>query len=69
VTGIDMKVLRVRLGMTQKQLAEALGVSTSQIANYERGFTRGANRRPVVIPRAIEPACENAADQRERGEI
>jgi transcriptional regulator with XRE-family HTH domain len=69
VTGIDMKVVRVRLGMTQRQLAEALGISPSQIANYERGFTRGADRRPAPIPRAIELACEMLLIKRERGEI
>jgi transcriptional regulator with XRE-family HTH domain len=69
VTGTDMKVVRVRLGMTQRQLAEALGVSVSQIANYETGFTRGQERRPVEIPRAIELACQMLLVKRERGEI
>jgi transcriptional regulator with XRE-family HTH domain len=69
VTGIDMKVLRVRLGMTQRQLAEALGISQSQIVNYERGYTRGADPRPVAIPRVVELACQMLEVLRERGEI
>src|SRR5262249_2771549 len=68
VTGIDMKVLRVRLGVTQRQLAVVLGVSTSQLANSERGFPRGENRGPVVTPRAIKLACEMLLIKYTRGE-
>jgi transcriptional regulator with XRE-family HTH domain len=42
---------------TQADAAEALGVSTSLVENYERGIRRGTSQ-PVEIPRYIELACK-----------
>jgi transcriptional regulator with XRE-family HTH domain len=67
VTGTDMRVLRAKLGLTQARLADALGLSVSQIGQYERGVT-GGDRRPVVIPRHIELACEALEARFARGE-
>jgi transcriptional regulator with XRE-family HTH domain len=67
VTGIDMRVLRVRLGLTQAGLGAALGISVSQVGQYERGYTRG-DRRPVTIPRVVELACEALEARHARGE-
>ena len=69
VTGTDMKIVRVRLGMTQRQLAEALGISSSRVGDYERGYTRGKNRKTVEVPKLVELACEMLLVKRERGEI
>jgi len=52
MTADDLRALRKRLGMTQVQLAEALDVQPSTIANYEGG------RGPYEIPRMVELACE-----------
>ena len=36
----------------------ALGISVGQLGDYERGYTRSRPRRPVVVPRLVELACE-----------
>ncbi len=36
----DFKAERKRLGMTQKQLADELGVTSRQVRNWETGFSR-----------------------------
>ena len=70
MTGEEMRRLRADLGgWSQQRLANELGMSLSRIADYERGYTRGANGRPVVIPRHIELACEALQARRERGEV
>lgn len=55
MTNSELVALRQRLGMTQTQLAEALGMSISRIADYEAGITRGRNT-PAAIPRTVELA-------------
>jgi transcriptional regulator with XRE-family HTH domain len=45
----DMKAWRLRLGLTQAQAGEALGVTLRAIQHYEGGT------RP--IPRVVELAC------------
>ena len=47
---------RKRLRLTQVTAAEALGISPSQIFDYERGVKRGTDR-PAPIPRVVELAC------------
>lgn len=37
VTGIEVKRLRKRLGLTQVQLAEMVGVHVNSVARWERG--------------------------------
>ena len=53
MTRQELRAARDRLGMTQASLAAALGISISQLGNYERGWDR-QNDRPSTIPRAIE---------------
>ena len=53
-----LKVIRSKLEMTQQQLAAALGISTGQLGDYERGYTRSRPRRSVAIPRLVELAWE-----------
>lgn len=37
MTGRDMKLRRKAAGMTQDELAEAMGVTRSRVAHWERG--------------------------------
>jgi len=63
-----MREFREKLGWTQQRLATELGMSVSQIANYERGTVRSANR-PVVIPKVVELALEALEARHQRDEI
>jgi transcriptional regulator with XRE-family HTH domain len=60
MTADDLRALRKRLGMTQWQLAKALGITPSTISNYE-----GA-RGDYEIPRVVELACEALAQKSRR---
>ena len=40
----ELKVLRVKHGFTQKQVADLLGISLVSYCNLERGKTFGSNR-------------------------
>lgn len=64
---------RKRLGFTVAAAAEALGMSPSQINDYERGIKRGRGT-PAPIPRVVALACawvehttQNAPDREGRG--
>ena len=57
MTPAELIALRARLGLSQAALARALGMSRSQIMDYERGHDRSAEARPVAIPRVVELAC------------
>jgi transcriptional regulator with XRE-family HTH domain len=48
----SFKAWREHMGLTQQQAADALGVSLSQIKNYDAGFDRGRNT-PSVPPRQM----------------
>lgn len=37
IIGRNIKIRRIEAGMTQAALAEAIGVTTQQISNWERG--------------------------------
>lgn len=50
MTAAEFRALRQRLGMTQAQLAEALGLVPRTISSYETGA--------YEIPRVVELACE-----------
>ena len=39
IIGRNIKIRRIEAGMTQDALAEALGVTTQQISNWERGHS------------------------------
>lgn len=52
VTGQDLKAIRLALGLTQKDLAKALGYAQKvRISEYERA------RNPLPIPRHIQEAA------------
>ncbi len=57
MTAAEFKAWRLAHGMTQQQLADALGMSRSRILAYEQGKSRvpGAG---AEIPRTVELALE-----------
>lgn len=57
MTAEELRDARRRLGMTQRQLANDLGISLSQFGNYERGRDRQSGR-PCPIPRTVEMAVQ-----------
>jgi transcriptional regulator with XRE-family HTH domain len=64
MTGPEFRTWRARLGYTQAAAAEALGISVSQIADYESGTKRGTDRA-APIPRVIALACQALEDLKE----
>ena len=62
MTGSDFKNLRIRLGFTQKAIAQELGVSLSLVKKIETGtrkvqnrYERHLSRIPYVIKRLKTP--------------
>lgn len=37
VNALEMKAARIRAGMTQEEMAQAIGISASTYSDYERG--------------------------------
>jgi len=56
MTPEDFKAWRNGLGYSQKEAAEALGVSYGTVFNYETGKRR-EDGQPVEIPRTVALAC------------
>ncbi len=56
MTSDDFKIWRSTMGWTQKQAADALGISESSVLNYEAGQRR-EDRRQVIIPKRVALAC------------
>ena len=54
--GSEMKDLRLRLGMSQQELADALGQHRLTIVQYERGF-RHKDKKAIAISKVVEMAC------------
>lgn len=59
MTADDMRRFRKRWGLSQVELAKALGVSPSTVHNYE-GLRQSTKSDP--IPRFIELACQALGD-------
>jgi transcriptional regulator with XRE-family HTH domain len=55
MNGTEHRAARERMGMTQQSLATTLGISRSQLGNFERGTHRQTGR-PCPIPRTVELA-------------
>ena len=62
-SGIDLKVQRIRAGVRQYRVAQALGIPASKLCDYENG------RRPVShqIADTISKTIKELADQEPRG--
>lgn len=56
--------LRESLGFTQRQIAEALGVTDQTVSNWERGIhiPRLTLRQTVKLCRAVDKTVEELAD-------
>ncbi len=52
--GEKLKELRKRNGMTQKQLADKLGVKLSTIGNWEAGYNLPKGARLVEIAKSLD---------------
>lgn len=63
VTGKELKAIRLRLGLTQEQLAEKVGVAGNSIARQERGEI--GIREPLA--RLIQLIAKNEAKPKKRG--
>lgn len=49
MNNLDIKNLRTKLGITQKQLAEMVGVSVNTIQNWESGGTIPKSKHPILV--------------------
>jgi len=52
----QFKMWRKKMGFTQQQAADALGLNNRSVINYERG-SRYEDGRAVIIPRTVALAC------------
>jgi transcriptional regulator with XRE-family HTH domain len=52
MTGKELRALRRGLGMTQAGFAAALGISVSQLHNYEAGRERHSGE-PLAVPQLV----------------
>ena len=60
MTAAELTALREHAGLYRAELARRLGISRSQLHNYERGRDRGTGR-PCPIPLTVELACRALA--------
>jgi transcriptional regulator with XRE-family HTH domain len=56
LTGRELRRQRLRLGLTQRELAERLGMARNTITRYERGFL-------PTIPKYVELAIRTLATE------
>lgn len=52
---LDIKDLRTKLGLTQKQFAEMVGVSANTIQNWESGGTIPKSKHPILRSLLTKP--------------
>lgn len=55
MTSSEFRSLRRRLHLTQREFAQMLGYSVSQISNLENGISRSTGK-PIKVPRVVELA-------------
>lgn len=55
----SLKWLRIQAGMTQKDLAEKIGVSYLQICNYETGRSRPRQKILARIAKVLKVSVED----------
>ena len=62
MTGEELIQFRARMGWARAELARRLEISSSRLADFERGSSRGKNSRPAHIPKVVEFACRWLAE-------
>ena len=65
--GAAIRAARLAAGMTQANLANALGISYQQVQNYERGSVRIAASTLGAIARLLDTPVSDFFDTRPRG--
>ena len=60
--GHRIKGLRQRLGVTQRQLAERIGISCQQLSRYENGLNRLSASRLLAFLQALDVAVADLFD-------
>ncbi len=60
MTGTQLRATRLRLGLTQAQLAQRLGVQSNSVARLERG-ERGISEPVARLVRLIESSTDRRA--------
>ena len=71
LSGIELKVLRIRSGVKQYQLAQALGIPASVLSGYENGLRAISPDLAKTMTRAIEELAARpvANTVRQHGEV
>jgi DNA-binding transcriptional regulator YiaG len=59
ITGVEVKSMRLKLGMTQEDLAHALGVTVSTVNRWENGHTRPSRLAVAGLERLAETRSES----------
>lgn len=59
----NLQWLRIQAGMTQKDLAEAIGVSYIQISHYETGRSRPRKKFLQRIAAALKVSVEDISER------
>lgn len=57
MTPTQFKAWRKRMGWSQQEAADHLGISKISVQNYERGRRAAPDPRPVEIPMPVALAC------------
>lgn len=60
--GRDIQYRRAALGMTQKDLAKAISVTSQQVQKYENGSNRIGTYRLSLIAKALKTTIANLTD-------
>lgn len=71
---LDVKAIRKKLGLTQKKLAEKLGVAEATVQNWERGLTIPATKYSILSDMLSASGCaatdaEQATAQEEQKDV
>jgi transcriptional regulator with XRE-family HTH domain len=56
MTGDELKAWRQKMGLTQQELADRVGVHRATLVDYEKGIRR-SDKKKVSVPAAVELAC------------
>ena len=54
MSGVEVKTLRLKMHMTQEDLAHALGVTVSTVNRWENGHTRPSRLAAAGLERLVE---------------